>query len=152
MGRGATEPICKRLVEQYGLNNVRFLGFHKMSIVSEIVNCSSASITTFRNLPILATNSPNKLFDSLSAGKPIIVNSAGWTKTMVEEGDCGFYVDPENPTALADKIIEVKDDVELLQRWGQNARELSLKVYDKDLLTAQVADVLENVYNTQVNV
>ena len=152
MGRGATEPVCKRLVEQYGLNNVRFLGFHKMSIVSEIVNCSSASITTFRNLPILATNSPNKLFDSLSAGKPIIVNSAGWTKTMVEEGDCGFYVDPDNPIALADKIIEVKDNKESLQRWGKNARELSLKVYDKDLLTAQVADVLEKVYNTRANV
>ena len=116
-----------------------------MSIVSEIVNCSSASITTFRNLPILATNSPNKLFDSLSAGKPIIVNSAGWTKTMVEEGDCGFFVDPDNPTALADKIAEVKNNKELLERWGKNARKLSIEKYDKDQLTAQVADVIEKV-------
>ena len=152
MGKGSTEPMCKKLVEKYGLDNVRFLGFHKMSIVSEIVNCSSASITTFKNLPILATNSPNKLFDSLSAGKPIIVNSAGWTKVMVEEGDCGFYVDPENPSELADKILSVKDNEELLQRWGRNARELSLKEYDKDLLTAKVADVLENVFNMQTNV
>lgn len=152
MGRGATEPVCRNLVEKYGLRNVRFLGFHKMSIVSEIVNCSSASITTFRNLPILATNSPNKLFDSLSAGKPIIVNSAGWTKSMVEEGDCGFFVNPDDPTVLADKIIEVKDDKALLQLWGENARKLSLEEFDKDLLTARVADVLENVYNTQVDV
>ena len=152
MGRGATEPICRNLVEKYGLNNVRFLGFHKMSVVSEIVNCSSASITTFRNLPILATNSPNKLFDSLSAGKPIIVNSAGWTKTMVEEGDCGFFVDPDSPASLADRVVEVKDDKVLLQRWGDNARKLSIEVYDKDLLTAKVAEVLENVYKTRVNV
>lgn len=152
MGRGATEPVCKSLVEKYGLHNVRFLGFHKMSIVSEIVNCSSASITTFRNLPILATNSPNKLFDSLSAGKPIIVNSAGWTKDMVERGDCGFYVDPDNPAALADKIMEVKDNKPLLERWGENARKLSLEEYDKDLLTAQVADVLGKVYKAFVNV
>ena len=152
MGRGATEPVCKRLVEKYNLHNVRFLGFHKMSIVSEIVNCSSASITTFRNLPILATNSPNKLFDSLSAGKPIIVNSAGWTKDMVEKGDCGFYVDPDNPVALADRIMEVKDNKPLLERWGENARKLSLEEYDKDLLTAQVADVLEKVYKTFANV
>lgn len=145
MGQGATEPIIRRLSEMYGLNNVKFLGFHKMSIVSEIVNCASASITTFRNLPILATNSPNKLFDSLSAGKPIIVNSAGWTKTMVEEGDCGFYVDPDNPSALADKIIEVKDDKRLLRRWGENARRLSIEKYDKAVLSAQVADVLEEV-------
>ena len=152
MGRGATEPVCKKLVEKYGLKNVRFLGFHKMSIVSEIVNCSSASITTFRNLPILATNSPNKLFDSLSAGKPIIVNSTGWTKKMVEEGDCGFYVDPDSPVSLADKIVEVKDDKALLSRWGENARKLSLSVFDKDILTAKVADVLESVYNSAVHV
>ena len=146
MGQGATEPVIKRLSELYKLRNVKFLGFHKMSIVSEIVNCSSASITTFRYLPILATNSPNKLFDSLSAGKPIIVNSAGWTKMMVEEGDCGFFVDPDNPSVLADKIIEIKDDKELLARWGNNARKLSIEKYDKALLSAQVADVIENVY------
>ncbi len=152
MGRGATEPKCRKLMEQYGLCNVRFLGFHNMSIVSEIVNCSSASITTFLNLPILATNSPNKLFDSLSAGKPIIVNSAGWTKTMVEEGDCGFYVNPEDPSDLADKLVEVKDNKQLLRRWGENARKLSIEKYDKGILTAQVADVLERVYNSMNNV
>ena len=152
LGRGATEPICKRLADDYKLHNVRFLGFHKMSIVSEIVNCSSASITTFRNLPILQTNSPNKLFDSLSAGKPIIVNSAGWTKIMVEEGDCGFYVNPDDPSSLADRIEEVKDDEQLLARWSENARKLSIEKYDKNLLTSKVADVLEGVFNTMNNV
>ena len=32
---------------------------------------------------------------------------------MVKEGDCGFFVDPENPVALAEKLIEVKDQKEL---------------------------------------
>lgn len=68
------------MVEEYELHNVQFLGNHKMKVVSEIVNCCDISITSFKNLPILNTNSPNKLFDSLSAGKPIVVNSAGWTK------------------------------------------------------------------------
>ena len=145
MGRGATEPVCKKLVGKYGLKNVRFLGFHKMSIVSEIVNCSTASITTFRNLPILATNSPNKLFDSLSAGKPITVNSAGWTKDLVEKEGCGFFVNPDNPEELASKLLEVKDDKEILKQWGEKARELSVRVFDKNILSAKVADVLENV-------
>ena len=45
-----------------------------------------------RILDFLATNSPNKLFDSLSAGKPIIVNSPGWTKDLVERYECGVFV------------------------------------------------------------
>lgn len=143
MGSGATEPIIKKKAEDYSLSNVQFLGSHKMDIVSEVVNCCDASITTFLNLPILKTNSPNKLFDSLSAGKPIIVNSAGWTKDMVEKDDCGFYVDPEKPEMLAEKLLEIKDNILLLQRWGANARRLSLEVFDKEMLSAKVADVLE---------
>lgn len=143
LGSGVTEPKLKALVEQYGLKNVSFHGNHKMDVVSEVVNCCDASITTFLNLPVLQTNSPNKLFDSLSAGKPIIVNSAGWTKDMVEQENCGFYADPEKPELLAEKLLKVKDNKELLRTWGENARRLSIEVYDKDILSAQVADVLE---------
>ena len=143
MGDGATLPILKEMVEKDRLQNVLFLGNHPMDIVSEVVNCCDASITTFRNLPILKTNSPNKLFDSLSAGKPIIVNSAGWTKDLVEQGDCGFFVDPENPKELAEKLLKFKNDKDTLERWGENARKLSLEVYDKDILAGKVANVLE---------
>lgn len=147
MGFGATEPVIKKFAEDYGLGNVQFLGNHKMDVVAEVVNLCDASITTFLNLPVLKTNSPNKLFDSLSAGKPIIVNSAGWTKDLVEKEDCGFYVDPEIPDELAEKLLGVKDDEVTLERWGRNARKLSEEVYDKDLLSAQVAVVLEKYGN-----
>ena len=143
MGSGATEPVIKKLSEDYGLKNVQFLGSHKMDVVAEVVNCCDASITTFLNLPVLKTNSPNKLFDSLSAGKPIIVNSAGWTKDMVEQEHCGFYVDVERPAELAEKLLVYKDNKETLELWGKNARKLSLEVYDKDILSGKVADVLE---------
>lgn len=143
MGSGATEPVIKKQAEQYGLTNVSFIGRQPMVVVSEVVNLCDASITTFLNLPVLQTNSPNKLFDSLSAGKPTIVNSAGWTKEMVEKNDCGFFADPEKPSDLADKLLLYKDDQITLERWGKNARRLSIEVYDKDILTAQVAEVIE---------
>ena len=143
LGLGATEPKLKDMVEKYGLKNVSFLGNHKMEVLSEVVNCCQASIISFLNLPILRTNSPNKLFDSLSAGKPIIVNSAGWTKDIAEKEDCGFFVDPEKPSELAAKLEFFKDQKDILERWGKNARKLSVEVYDKDILSAQVADVLE---------
>lgn len=146
MGEGAMQPMLEEMVRENDLHNVRFLGNYKVGIVAEVTNCCDASITSFKNLPILATNSPNKLFDSLSAGKTIIVNSAGWTKDMVEKDNCGFYVDPEKSDMLADKLLEVKDNKPLLEEWGKNARRLSVEVYDKAKLSAQVADVLEETY------
>ena len=143
MGSGATEPVIKKQAEKYGLTNVQFMGSHKMDTVVEVVNCCDVSITTFLKLPVLKTNSPNKLFDSLSAGKPIIVNSAGWTKDMVEQEQCGFYVNPDKPEELAEKLLIYKDDKETLEKWQKNARRLSIEVYDKDILSVKVADVLE---------
>lgn len=146
MGGGATEPILKKMVEEQGLTNVLFLGNHPMNTVAEAVNLCDASITSFLNLPILKTNSPNKLFDSLSAGKPVIVNSAGWTKDLVEKDDCGFYVNPDDPNDFVEKLLKYKDDKDTLERWGKNARKLSLEVFDKNILAAKVANVLENAY------
>lgn len=146
IGGGATEPLLNQQVKEQGLRNVQFLGSHPMATLAEIVNLCDASITSFLNLPILKTNSPNKLFDSLSAGKPIIVNSDGWTKDLVEKDDCGFYVDPDNPEDFVEKLIRYKDDKETLNRWGENARKLSIGVFDKNILAAKVADVIEKAY------
>ena len=147
MGEGAMEPELKKFCKDNDLRNVQFLGNHPVGVVAEVTNCCNASITSFKNLPILATNSPNKLFDSLSAGKPIIVNSAGWTKEMVEQQNCGFYVNVEKPEELAEKLLEYKDKKQLLEEWEHNARRLSIEVYDKAKLSSQVADVLEKAYN-----
>lgn len=148
MGDGATQPKLKAMVAEYDLSNVKFLGNHPMDTLCEVVNLCDASITSFKNLPILKTNSPNKLFDSLSAGKPIVVNSAGWTKDLVEKEKCGFFVNPENPQDFADKIKLYKDNKELLDKWGKNARRLSETTFDKAILSSKVADVIEKAATT----
>lgn len=66
---------------------------------------------------------------------------------MVEKENCGFYVDPESPEDFAQKLIEVKDNKELLRTWGENARALSLSTYDKAILTKQAVDVMERACN-----
>lgn len=150
MGDGATLPELQKLTEEYDLENVKFLGNHPMKTVSEVVNLCDASITSFLNLPILQTNSPNKLFDSLSAGKPIIVNSAGWTKDLVEQDDCGFFVDPDSPADFVDKILLYKDDKDRLKRWGENARKLSETTFNRSILANKVAEVIEESYKSEL--
>ena len=65
----------------------------------------------------------------------------------MEKDDCGFFCDPEKPEELAEKLLLYKDDKETLERWGKNARKLSIEVYDKDILSSKVADVMEKAYN-----
>lgn len=145
-GGGSQEPELKAMVKKCNLSNVRFLGRFPMEQMSEIVNFSDVSIVSFKDLPILYTNSPNKLFDSLSAGKPIIVNSAGWTKDMVEKHNCGYYVNPNKPQELVDKIIHLKENPEIVEKIGENSRILAETVYDKSILCKQFVDTVENTF------
>lgn len=143
VGGGSTENELREEVNKYGLTNVKFLGKFPMKEVSEIVNFSDVSIVSFLDLPILYTNSPNKLFDSLSAGKPIIVNSAGWTKDLVGENECGLYVNPKKPQELVDCINFLKNNPDVVVNMGLKSRELAEKVYDKSILAKQFVKTIE---------
>lgn len=144
IGGGSTEYQLKERCKEYELNNVLFLGRFSMKDTSEIVNICDVSIVSFSDIPILYTNSPNKLFDSLSAAKPIIVNSAGWTKELVENENCGFYVDPNKPQQLVEKIRLLQQSPELVTIMGENARILAENVFDKNILCNQVVKVIED--------
>lgn len=151
VGGGATEKALQSEVNKHQLDNVKFLGRFPMKEVSEIVNFCDVSMVSFLDLPILYTNSPNKLFDSLSAGKPIIVNSAGWTKDMVEEHNCGYYVNPNKPQELVDKIIHLKENLNIVEYMGKNSRILAETVYDKSILTKQFVQVVNSKLNIETN-
>jgi glycosyltransferase involved in cell wall biosynthesis len=142
LGEGKSRAKCEEYAQKNQLRNVHFFERVAMDLTSEIVNFCDVSIVPFLNLPILATNSPNKLFDSLSAAKPIIVNSNGWTRKIVEDNKCGAYVNPEKPEELANIIIEWKNNPKLLSEMGNNGRLLAQNEYDKSILTKKFADII----------
>jgi len=142
-GKIKNDLIKKSATLQYV--KVTFVERQPMDIVSEILNACDVSIVTFSDIPILTTNSPNKLFDTLSAGKPSIVNSAGWTKDIVEKGNAGFYVNPSKASELAEKILVLKNNPELSKSMGESARKLAETTYDKSVLCAEFADVVDDV-------
>lgn len=145
IGGGSTEEELKRYCLKRGMQNVFFLGRYSMKETSEIVNFCDASMVSFKDIPILYTNSPNKLFDSLSAGKPIIVNSAGWTKDLVQDANCGYYVNPQRPEELVNTIRKLQNDPELCSLLGKNARKLAENKYDKGILCNQYLNLLETL-------
>ena len=126
------------------LSNIEFIGYQNKEGVRRILNITDATYVSFANLPVLATNSPNKLFDSLAAGKLTIVNSPGWTKELVEQYKCGFYADPENPSRFIEKIKPYLAEREKLESVKNNARSIAEKLYSRKLQVEKLVKVLNN--------
>src|SRR6185436_12982818 len=72
--------------------------------VAELAARSRACLTFFKDVPVLATNSPNKLFDTFAAGRPAVVNMDGWMRRLVEDNEAGVYVPAGDARELAQKL------------------------------------------------
>jgi glycosyltransferase involved in cell wall biosynthesis len=124
--------------------NVSFLGpAASKDEVAALAARSGACLTFFKDVPVLATNSPNKLFDTFAAGRPAIVNMDGWMRQLVQDNDAGFYV--RDASDLAQKLAWLRAHPEEVERMGRNGRALAEREFGRDLLAGRVLDVLEEV-------
>lgn len=141
-GFGGTRPQLEEFVQEHELRNVTFAGSLPREQLGPLVSSVDACITSFAPYPVLATNSPNKLFDGLAAGVPNIVNSPGWTRELVLDNDVGAYVDPKRPHELADALVRLADNPQRAAAQGAAARRLALEQFDRSILAQRFEDVL----------
>ncbi len=63
---------------------------------------------------------------------------------MIEDNNCGAYVDSEKPEHLVSLIAKWKDNPELLTKLGSNSRKLAENTYDKSILSQKFVDLIGN--------
>ena len=105
--------------------------------VARLAAESAACLTLFKDVPVLATNSPNKLFDTFAAGRPAIVNMDGWMRELVEQNEAGLYVRAGDAPDLAEKIAWLRDHPDDAARMGRNARALAEREFGRDELAGR---------------
>jgi glycosyltransferase involved in cell wall biosynthesis len=144
IGKGGRLQFIQRLASEKGLQNVRFFPFGSTSEVRNILSQSDAVYISFWNKPILETNSPNKFFDALAAGKLITLNTKGWLKDLIEENSCGFYAHPENPEEFYLKLKPFLTDPSLCRIFQKNARLLAETHFSKTKMQAKFLTLFES--------
>ena len=77
--------------------------------------------------------SPNKFFDGLAAGKPVVVNVDGWLRRLVEDERAGLYVPAGDPRGAGRRAGRARQRARAAaQRMGANARRLAEREFDRD--------------------
>jgi glycosyltransferase involved in cell wall biosynthesis len=142
-GDGKRRSALEREVAERGLSNVVLLPASDKRAAARLAAASDACMTLFKDVPILATNSPNKLFDTFAAGRPAIVNTDGWQRELVERHDAGLFVRPGDAADLADRVLFLRDNPDVARRLGENARALAEREFDRKLLAERLRGVLE---------
>ncbi len=143
MGDGKRRPALEEEVRRRALPNVVLLPASDKAAAARLAAASDACLTVFKDVPVLATNSPNKLFDTFAAGRAAIVNTDGWQRELVEDNQAGVFVRPADAEDLAAQVLALRDDPELTATMGANARRLAEARFDRRDLAEQLRAVLE---------
>lgn len=126
VGQGREKPKLKAQAQERGLDNVLFLDPVPKTKLSGLMAGADIGLQVLRNVPAFYYGtSPNKFFDYISAGLPVLNNYPGWLAGLIEETDCGFAVPPDDPTAFADALIAAASDRDALRQKGGNAQDLA---------------------------
>ncbi|MFN2616545.1 MAG: glycosyltransferase family 4 protein [Thermoleophilaceae bacterium] len=144
-GDGKRKPGLEELARRRGADNVVFSEpIPDKASVAALAAASDACMTIYKDVPVLYTCSPNKLFDTFAAGRPAIVNTPGWLRELVEENEAGLYARPGDAGDLAEKVLYLRDHPDVVERLGRNARLLAEREFSRDQLAERALKVLED--------
>jgi glycosyltransferase involved in cell wall biosynthesis len=144
LGDGKRRPQLEELARRRGARNVLFRNPRPdKASVARLAAASDACLTMFKDVPVLATASPNKLFDTFAAARAAIVNTPGWMRQLVEENEAGLFVRPGDARDLAEKVAWLRDHPEEVERYGRNARRLAEREFDREVLAARALSLLQ---------
>ena len=144
IGDGVLKP---KLMERANLENIENCKFidpmPKVDLFTHLQKEASVGLMILDNIPAFYFGtSPNKFFDYIALGLPVINNYPGWLSELITEYNCGLAVEPENPRAFSEALIKMKYNEESLVEMGQNAKKLAISKFDRNKMSNQFVDFL----------
>lgn len=112
IGDGAEKFKLQSLVRDKKLDRyVLFMPAMSKARLIPLLKAADACLSIVRDNPILYNNSANKFFDSLAAGKPIIINHGGWQAEVIEENKIGLVLGMDSEKS-AHRLINFLNRIE----------------------------------------
>ncbi len=145
VGDGAEKPRLMERARSEGLANVVFHPPMPKRQLAGLTASLGCGLMVLDNIPAFYRGtSPNKFFDYIAAGIPVVNNYPGWLAGMIGEAGCGLAVPPSDPVALADALQRLAGSPADRERMGLAARRLAESRFNREALAAKFADTLES--------
>lgn len=91
------------------------------------------------------TTYPNKVFDYMAAGKPVVLAIDGVIREVLEAAHGGVFVPPGNQQALSDAIAKLADDPTMSAQMGANARHYVTAHFDRKMQAEKFIGLLKGI-------
>lgn len=144
VGSGKEKPVLQGLVDNKGLENIFFVEpIPKVEIQSVLIRFDVCYIGLTKDPLFRFGVSPNKLFDYLYSGRPIIYGIDSGEYKPVSEAEAGLQIPAQNADKLAEAVLKLYQMTPAERaKMGENGRKVALEQYEYGQLAEKLAKVL----------
>ena len=105
-----------------GWKKIKFFGWLNRKQVAGVLGNVRAGLVLFHPGPNHCNAQPNKMFEYMAAGLPVIASDFPLWREMVKVENCGLLVDPLNPVAIAEAMKWILDNPQEAEAMGRRGR------------------------------
>ena len=146
IGDGVLKPKLIKRVEVENIKNCKFIDpMPKDDLFTYLQKEANVGLMILDNIPAFYYGtSPNKFFDYISLGLPVLNNYPGWLAELIIKNNCGIVIPPNDPVAFSDSLIKLKEDPKTTMEMGKNSITLAKDSFNRDKLSSQFVNFLES--------
>ncbi|TDQ19612.1 glycosyltransferase involved in cell wall biosynthesis [Algoriphagus boseongensis] len=142
VGEGQQREFIEQQILKLNLDNLMIWGLMPKHKLVGLIQNAVVSLVPLKGTPVLDTSSPNKFFESLSAGVPVVQTTQGWMKDYLKKHRVGFTLNPDDPNSLVDFILSLKEREKDLTEMGDRAKTLAAKEFSTEFLAQKMLNGL----------
>lgn len=149
IGDGKSKPQLMERVKKEALTNSYFFDPIAKTALSWVLQRAGIGMMLLKNIPAFYYGtSPNKFFDYIASGLPVLNNYPGWVAELIAETQCGIVVPPDASEAFANALIDFsKLSKTQWQVFSHRALQLAKERFNREALSAKFVMVCEQVYD-----
>lgn len=145
IGDGKEKNNLKNLAESLHLSNVEFFDPIPKSEISMYLQASDVCIAILKPIELYKTTYPNKVFDYMAVGKPILLAIDGVIRDVVESAKCGLFCQPGNPQAFADTVIRMYNERDQMEKMGSYGKKYLEQNFDRMIIAKDFANIISGM-------
>ncbi|HEY60185.1 MAG TPA: glycosyltransferase family 4 protein [Anaerolineae bacterium] len=147
IGDGKEKQNLQTKADAMKLSNVSFIDPVPKIEMKEVLAAADVCIAILKPVDLYKTTYPNKVFDYMAAGRPIILAIDGVIREVVEEAGCGIYTTPGNVQEMANAITYLYKHKAIAKKMGLAGQELIQDKFDRTKLANQFIHIFEGMRN-----
>lgn len=144
---GSFSPIDleKEILTDLDKDYIKYKGHLPFEEMYSYMKVSDIGIVMFLPEPNHITALPNKIFEYMAAGLPIVASNFSLWKEIIEGNHCGICVNPLDPKEIARAIEYLIEHPEEAKKMGENGRKAVLEKYNWENESKKLLDVYKGL-------